>query len=402
VTAAAGAALVQLEAAEVAVLEAEAPVPPVGPLEQLVSGDGAYVSLWPKEWAEVKTLAVGALQRTVGEEGQWEVHTTDLTSCARLADAPTFGRCTAGEFHRRGTEPAQLVCAVTDGAEWIQGFFTERGPSAIPMLDFPHAVEHLAKAAHATFGRGTETGTTWLEDRRQEFGEGSPGEVFQARRDLPVADATDPSGATTTRDEVWGYLEKRQAHLTYAEFRARGWPIGSGCVESANKLVVEARLKGSGMHGARPNVNPMLVLRTTLRNGRGAETWPQIERELRRAHATTRAARRAARTPPPAPEPLPSPEPLPPTKPPRLTQPKLEPKGHLVQGKPTANHAWKRDSIVHPRPATATSAGTSVAPEAEPPSDKVAPDASAGHTRVDRVFASQRDVSFGGLMSAII
>ena len=30
-------------------------------------------------------------------------------------------------------------------------------------------------------------------------------------------------------------------------YQAAGWPIGSGSVESANKLVVEARLKGAGM-----------------------------------------------------------------------------------------------------------------------------------------------------------
>ena len=39
------------------------------------------------------------------------------------------------------------------------------------------------------------------------------------------------------------YLEKRVGQLRYAAFRAQGYPIGSGIVESANKLVVEARLK---------------------------------------------------------------------------------------------------------------------------------------------------------------
>ena len=32
--------------------------------------------------------------------------------------------------------------------------------------------------------------------------------------------------------------------MQYPTFLAAGWPIGNGAVESGNKLVVEARLKG--------------------------------------------------------------------------------------------------------------------------------------------------------------
>jgi len=44
------------------------------------------------------------------------------------------------------------------------------------------------------------------------------------------------------------YLRKRESLMHYPMFRHQGWPIGSGMVESANKNVVEARLKGAGMH----------------------------------------------------------------------------------------------------------------------------------------------------------
>ena len=60
------------------------------------------------------------------------------------------------------------------------------------------------------------------------------------------------------------YLQKREAHMQYPTYQAAGWPIGSGSVESANKLVVEARLKGAGMRWRRQNVNPMLVLCTVV------------------------------------------------------------------------------------------------------------------------------------------
>jgi len=44
-------------------------------------------------------------------------------------------------------------------------------------------------------------------------------------------------------------------------------------VESANKVVVEARLKGAGMRWQDQNVNPMLVLRNAVCNRRWQETW---------------------------------------------------------------------------------------------------------------------------------
>ena len=57
------------------------------------------------------------------------------------------------------------------------------------------------------------------------------------------------------------YLQTREAQLQYPQFVTAGWPIGSGMVESANKLVVEDRLKGAGMHWAEANVNGLLALR---------------------------------------------------------------------------------------------------------------------------------------------
>ncbi len=69
--------------------------------------------------------------------------------------------------------------------------------------------------------------------------------------------------------------------MDYPRFQAAGWPIGSGMVESGNKVVVEARLKGAGMHWAREQVNPMLALRTIVCSDRWQEQWPHIRTALR-------------------------------------------------------------------------------------------------------------------------
>ena len=91
------------------------------------------------------------------------------------------------------------------------------------------------------------------------------------------------------------YLEKRREQMDYPRFRAEQWPIGSGMVESANKLVVEERLKGAGMHWAEVNVNPLLALRNAICNDRWAEVWPQIEDDQRRAERARRLERQRGR-----------------------------------------------------------------------------------------------------------
>jgi len=64
-----------------------------------------------------------------------------------LADAETFSRVSAGETYRRGTARAGVVCAVMDGATWLQEWVSAHCPDAVRILDFPHAAQHLALAA---------------------------------------------------------------------------------------------------------------------------------------------------------------------------------------------------------------------------------------------------------------
>ena len=84
----AGAALVAVEDAAVARLEREVPPPPAGPPVQQLSADGAMAPLVGGVWAEVKTLAIGTVER----EACGMVDTSALSYCSRLGDAREFAR----------------------------------------------------------------------------------------------------------------------------------------------------------------------------------------------------------------------------------------------------------------------------------------------------------------------
>jgi hypothetical protein len=78
--------------------------------------------------------------------------------------------------------------------------------------------------------------------------------------------------------------------------QAAGWPLGSGTVESANTLVVAARL--TGMRWERSTVNALLVFRDAVCHDRWQESWQtaHTEQQQRRytfcQHLKERAAMR--------------------------------------------------------------------------------------------------------------
>ncbi|HEV2461916.1 MAG TPA: ISKra4 family transposase [Ktedonobacterales bacterium] len=320
-----GRAYAAVQQAEVERLCDELPPVPQGPEQAVVSVDGAMVPLRGGEWAEVKTLVVGEVlppgappgQRQAGEgTAPPDGRTTALSYCSRLADVEQFNAAVLGELHRRGVETAGQVAAVSDGAEWIQGFVDLHCPHAVRILDFAHAAERVALIGQTL----APDDPNWLAPRLHGLKHSGP-EPLLAELHQQIAAQTEPPPEVS---EALAYLNKRVAQMQYPTFQAAGWPIGSGIVESANKLVVEARLKGAGMHWARPNVNPLLVLRTAVCNDRWDEAWTRSAASLR-CHPLPRC---------PVPPPL-VPTPAPPAPPP---PPAAYPAGPPL---PTKTHPWR-------------------------------------------------------------
>ena len=271
-TEAAGAAYVAHQTHDAAQILQHSPPPPVAPARVVVSVDGAMVPLVGGEWAEVKTLAIGEPQ-PVADDG---VHVGALSYFSRLADADSFGHLALGEVHRRGVLDAGAVAAVTDGAEWIQGFVDLHCPDAQRILDFAHAAQRIAEIGQAVWGEGSMQAHQWTAQQCHALKHHGPRPVLA---DVLRQQAASPAGDVVTTNLA--YLTKRVGQLQYPCYQAQGWPIGSGMVESANKVVVEARLKGSGMHWARGNVNAMLAVRNVVCNDRWAEGWAQMQARRR-------------------------------------------------------------------------------------------------------------------------
>jgi hypothetical protein len=285
-----GAAYVEVQEEEVKRIEQELPPAPAGPEKMLLSVDGAFVPLVGGEWTEVKTVALGVIEEPVWEDDEWKVHASELSYFSRWMEAEEFGRAALVETHHRGLETAAQVVAVTDGAVWEQGFIDYHREDAARVLDFPHAAEYVAEIGKAVWGEGTETTNEWLDEQLHTLKHEGPTDVLAELRSLTQDHPEQPELCKSL-----SYLEKREAQMQYPLCLEQGWPIGSGAVESANKLVVEARLKGAGMHWAPAHVNPMLALRNAMCSGRWAHARTQIVDHQLLQRKRTRQLRRVQR-----------------------------------------------------------------------------------------------------------
>jgi len=275
-TEAAGAVYVQLQTEEVERIETEMPPAPQGAEKVQISADGANVPLLHGVWAEVRTLVVGEVQPAVKEKGEMVVHTRKLSYFSRKVKAEEFQRLALVEMHRRGVEHAKAVAAIQDGAEWEQSFTDYHCPDATRILDFSHAAEHVSPMGEVLYGEHTPESQAWLQEQLHRLKQEGPEHLLLDFQEFQKQHPESQEIASNL-----AYLEKRRAQMQYPTFQAQGWPIGSGIVESANKIVVEARLKGSGMHWAQEQVNPMLALRNIICSDRWQEEWPRIEAGLR-------------------------------------------------------------------------------------------------------------------------
>ena len=360
----AGAAYVEVQAAQVEAIAREEGEGPAGPAIQQLSVDGAMVPLLHRAWGEVKTMVIGVIGPPIRRQGEWHVHATQLSYFSRMTDHETFSRLATVETHRRGTARAGTVCAVNDGAEWEQTVITDHRPDAVRILDWGHSAEHVSDVARAAFGSDTPAEKTWrTEQLRALKTDEAPPLLTELQRLRDALATDDPNGALAEAQRVVEanlvYFTKRAEQIRYAGFAEKGYPIGSGAVESGNKLVVEARLKGAGMHWAPENVNPMVALRTVACSDRWEEAWPQISERLRERTKERAFCRQIARQKTPPSQALPD-TPIAQADPlltapidvsssdlVRPTDPTLTETSRPVSGsrKPAADHPWRHQPI---------------------------------------------------------
>lgn len=246
-----------------------------------ISTDGGMMLVRSEGWKEVKLTAISAVEirpaekrpvqegKTNRRSGDPIVTLKEHSYQAGLWDADTMALHQYAEGLRRGIDHCQRLSSVNDGAPWIGRITDLNFPEAIQIVDWPHAEGKIWKVGKAVFGEQSPEGRGWVGTQVDHLWGGEVHKVEAALQELDLDHERWP-------DEVRqapGYFEGNRQRMRYDEFRADGYPIGSGTVESGINTVVHHRMKRPGRGWDRSNGQAMLAALGELHSGRFERTW---------------------------------------------------------------------------------------------------------------------------------
>ena len=134
--------------------------------------------------------------------------------------------------------------------------------------------------ADAAFGADTAAGTAWIEKWRHVLRHDPKGvgKVIDALRHL----LRKGKGADDVRGEL-AFFRNSRRRMQYADAADVGYAIGSGSVESANKVLVTSRMNRSGQSWGRGGRQGILTFRSLLKSGRFHRAWAELVPSLSRS-----------------------------------------------------------------------------------------------------------------------
>jgi hypothetical protein len=173
---------------------------------------------------------------------EWDPRAEAITYYGDLSEAEDFGRLLYLTGLQRGADQVAELVFVADGAQWIWRIVEEHFPHAVQIVDWFHATEYIWDAAHSLYGEGSDLAIAWAQTQLSALWEGQFDQLLPALRERVRPEMEeDPVQKALT------YFENNRHRMRYPEFRARGYQIGSGTIESGCKRVIGARLKQAGM-----------------------------------------------------------------------------------------------------------------------------------------------------------
>jgi hypothetical protein len=224
--------------------------------------------------AEGRMAYVGVLYNPVPEQrSQWadpaamrpDWQARYLAGVQPLAALGAPLRKQAGQV---GLDDAERWVALSDGGSGLEDFLKDNfGRVDAVILDFWHVAEYLGELSKALFPDQEEAAQAWQAQWCHRLKHAGGTVVLEALRGLDLKGRY--GEVRQVHQEVVRYFRNQVHRMDYPAYRAKGWQIGSGPVESACKRVVNQRLKGAGMRWGEDGANALCHLRALFCSERG-------------------------------------------------------------------------------------------------------------------------------------
>jgi hypothetical protein len=219
--------------------------------------DGGMVHV-DGEWQEVKLAVVyDGASRVQGSPARAVLGERDVIA---IRGGPDLLRSALEKLCAQ--RQCERVVVLGDGAPWIWNLVEEIFANRVEILDWYHAAEHVAEAARALYGEGTERAHQWKDAQLERLHNDGVDDVIEGITFLQSRQRSKAKSEVLRK--LAAYLTTNRHRMRYATFREAGHPIGSGMVESAVATVVQWRMKRPGMHWNARGADTMLALRSVL------------------------------------------------------------------------------------------------------------------------------------------
>lgn len=183
-------------------------------------------------------------------------------------DALELGRRLNWEALREGLGRARQMLFLADGAEWAWNLKKDRWNRAIELLDFYHGSQHLWDLGRATHGESQPALSQWVEPLLHQMRHGKEQRVL--REIAQLGRRRGQRGKVIRREQ--NYFQNHSKRMNYQEISNRGWPIGSGAVESACRQK-QCRFKRCGQFWTSSGLRNLCALDEARRNHHWDELW---------------------------------------------------------------------------------------------------------------------------------
>jgi hypothetical protein len=169
------------------------------------------------------------------------------------------------------------VVLISDGASWISNLKEDLFPDAIHILDFFHLSEKIWDLGKSFFNIIDEKDEenkkysdykSWCNHIIDSLEESKYQDV---KKDIEQKLKKVNNRNKLKKNNLIDYIEKHISNIDYKTYINKGYSIGSGAIEGANKNVLQQRLKLLGMRWNRDSAQAIAILRSKLKGVRWFE-----------------------------------------------------------------------------------------------------------------------------------
>lgn len=231
-----------------------------------VMPDGSMIFTREEGWKEIKVGRVFQHKDIVKIQEDRQQITGSLYVC-HLGDHKDF----LGKMEHYIERYSTKIC-VADGAKWIWNWADDVYPNMIQILDFYHAIEKLCVYASWQYPDEKQR-TKWIVRQKILLLEDKVDKVISA------VEKQEPkiSEAEKARSNLLSYYKNNRSRMYYGTYRAKGYLIGSGAIESAHRNVVQQRMKLSGQRWSMQGAQQIVNLRAYKKSNRWNEVTDLIK-----------------------------------------------------------------------------------------------------------------------------